>query len=563
MGLRRPERLAGRHAAGPPGRPARERTGPPAGGSVVTGRAAGRPGARSRGRERRADGPAVRTPAGPAVRTPAGRDDGARRAAGPRHAHGHAHGHGHGHGHGQRDGPAVTLLRGAEPTVHQDQPRRRRRRSLLRPLVSAGRVSALIGVLALVAASWPLITSPQMPQVEAIGILAHASGMLAGGGAVVLLLLVARTPALEHGLGADVLARWHARGGPLVIVLVLVHAGAATVAWGMAAGSTTAGGIAQMLSLPWLQAATVGTVLMLVVAGASVPVVRRRLSHERWHSLHLLVYLAVALGFGHQLAGPDLVGHRWLQVGWALAYAWTIALVVQHRVVAPIRQTSRHRLQVASVQAEGPGVATIVVGGQHLHELAARPGQFFRWRFLTPDHWATAHPFSLSAAPTDSTLRLTVKALGDGSRNLQDLAVGTWVVAEGPYGVATTSHREGRGVLLVAGGVGITPMRALFESVELSRGEDLTLVYRSRTDADVLFRAELDEIAARRGARVVHVRGPGRDLLGVDALLDLVPDLAWRDVYVCGPLGLMDAVRRATREAGLPRRQLHEERFSL
>jgi predicted ferric reductase len=87
---------------------------------------------------------------------------------------------------------------------------------------------------------------------------------------------------------------------------------------------------------------------------------------------------------------------------------------------------------------------SILVEGQHLEDLHAESGQFFRWRFLTPDHWLNAHPFSLSAAPTATTLRLTVKALGDGSRSLQNLPVGTWVVAEGPYGAVTSARRTQR-----------------------------------------------------------------------------------------------------------------------
>src|SRR5881628_4268945 len=122
-------------------------------------------------------------------------------------------------------------------------------------------------------------------------------------------------------------------------------------------------------------------------------------------------------------------------------------------------------MRVVDVRQETADVVSITVEGQHLNELRAESGQFFRWRFLTPDHWLTAHPFSLSAPPGATTLRLTVKALGDGSRNLQSLPIGTWVIAEGPYGAVTAARRVHRNVLLIAGGVGITPMRALFESV--------------------------------------------------------------------------------------------------
>jgi ferredoxin-NADP reductase len=275
------------------------------------------------------------------------------------------------------------------------------------------------------------------------------------------------------------------------------------------------------------------------------------------------MYLAIALSFGHVLAGPDLAGYLILQVGWALAYAHVFALVLRHRVLTPLRQAARHKLRVAAVRPEGPGAVSIVVEGRHLDELRAESGQFFRWRFITPNHWLNAHPFSLSAAPTGTSLRLTVKALGDGTAQLQNLPVGTRVIAEGPYGAVTSARRTRRNILLIAGGVGITPMRALFETIPVTPGEDLLLLYRVRTAADALFRAELDDIAARRGARVHYIVGEGRDRLSAGALRSLAPDLTERDFFMCGPPGLMSAVRQSLRNAGLPRHQLHEERFDL
>jgi predicted ferric reductase len=112
---------------------------------------------------------------------------------------------------------------------------------------------------------------------------------------------------------------------------------------------------------------------------------------------------------------------------WSLLYTGAFALVLQHRVLTPLRNATRHRMRVAAAVPEGAGVFSVVVEGTNLHELQAQSGQFFRWRFLTPDLWATAHPFSLSAAPTNTHLRLTVKTLGDGRATLQRLEAGTWV----------------------------------------------------------------------------------------------------------------------------------------
>ncbi len=420
---------------------------------------------------------------------------------------------------------------------------------------------------ALMLATRPLLQPPGMPPLPPLSLLAQTSGLLAGYGALVMLLLVARQPVLERGVGPHVLARWHSRLAPVFLLLVLVHAGAAVAAAAWLGrrriGASVLDAAVRVLTLPWVPAATVATLVLVVVAVTSIRGARRALGHERWKGIHLLTYVAIALGFGHQLAGPDLRGHVALQIAWSLAYAYVFAALLHHRLLVPVRQSAAHRLQVTGVRREGPGVVSITVGGTGLDALGAQSGQFFRWRFITPDHWRTAHPFSLSAPPADDELRLTVKAVGDGTRRLQDLAVGTWVVAEGPYGVMTPHRRTRPDVLLIAGGAGITPMRALLESLPVVDGEDVVLLYRARGAEHLVLGDELEAVAASRGARIVHVLGEDPHLLDAPALQDLVPDVADRDVFLCGPPPMAAAVREALREVGVPRSSVHEERFSL
>jgi hypothetical protein len=85
--------------------------------------------------------------------------------------------------------------------------------------------------------------------------------------------------------------------------------------------------------------------LLAAVAVLSVRAARRCLSHEQWHTVHLLAYVGIALSFVHELAGPDLAGYRVLQVAWALLYAHVFALLLRYRVIDPIRQVTRHRLR--------------------------------------------------------------------------------------------------------------------------------------------------------------------------------------------------------------------------
>jgi ferredoxin-NADP reductase len=223
-------------------------------------------------------------------------------------------------------------------------------------------------------------------------------------------------------------------------------------------------------------------------------------------------------------------------------------------------------MRVEAVHIEAPGVVSVIIRGRHLDELNAASGQFFRWRFLTRELWWVSSPFSLSAPPQQDRVRITVKALGDHSGSLTDLAPGTRVLAEGPYGAMTAARRRRPKVLLIAGGVGITPIRALFETLPAAPG-DLTLLYRASSQRDVVFLDELERLAADRGARLHIVVGRRSDLVGdplsAAALRANLPDVAAHDVYVCGPPGMTAAATRALRAAGVPRRHIHHESFEF
>jgi predicted ferric reductase len=386
--------------------------------------------------------------------------------------------------------------------------------------------------------------------------------------ALVVVVLLARLAWLDRFIGMDRLAVWHRRFGEATVVLLSVHAVA--IVWGYAAIAHT-NVISEtpvvVLSYPDVLAATVGLGLFLLVAGTSVRAARRRIAHHTWYFVHLYTYLALALSFAHQLAtGNELSGNLAARVVWSGLYVGVLGLVLVCRVGLPLRSALVHRLVVDRVVDEGPGVVSIWFRGRRLHELHAAPGQFFLWRFLTGSTWWQAHPFSLSAAPDGRHLRVTVKAAGDHTSWLQKVPIGTRVMAEGPYGAFTTDRRRNRHVLLLAAGVGIAPLRAIFESIHAEPGA-LTLLYRARTESDLVLRSELEDIATRRGARIAFVVGrrpAGRTWPTADALRTAVgPALRDHDVFLCGPPGFMEASRKALREAGVPRRHVHGEDFAL
>ncbi|MBW8740553.1 MAG: ferredoxin reductase family protein [Streptomyces turgidiscabies] len=390
------------------------------------------------------------------------------------------------------------------------------------------------------------------------------TGLLAGYACAVLLALMARMPLLDHTIGTDRLARWHALGGRCTVSLALAHT--LLIIWGYSLTSHT-DVVSQtstlVLRYPDLLKGTVGFLLFLATGVLSARAARRRMSYETWHYLHFATYLAVFLTFGHQLSnGADFVGNRPAQLGWYTLFLGVSALLTWYRFAVPLRRGLRHRLRVAAVHPEAPGVVSVHLTGEHLDELGGEPGQFLRWRFMARGLWWTANPYSLSAPARLRHLRITVKAAGGHSAALAHLAPGTRVWAEGPYGGFTANRRTAPKVLLLAGGVGITPLRALFETLP----GDVTLVYRARRPGDLAPRGELDAIAARRRATVHYVVDEPAgysSTLTAQGLRALVPDLAAHDVYLCGPPGMAQAAIAALREAGVPARRIHHESFAF
>jgi predicted ferric reductase len=392
--------------------------------------------------------------------------------------------------------------------------------------------------------------------------LSRICAMLGAYFSLVGLVLVARIPWVERSIGHDRLVLWHRKLGPYTLYAITLHVVLVIVSYAATDRVMLAVEIYRIIMhYPWMIPAAVAFVFFIGAGITSYKKVRKNISYETWWTIHLYTYLAIALGYMHQvLIGPMFTAHPLSKLYWEALYIGSALVILVWRFAIPTVRSFAHNLKVEQIVQEGPGIYSIIMKGKNLDRLKAEGGQFFSWRFMSSGQWWMSHPYSLSAAPTNTYMRVTVKELGDHSSGIKELKKGTRVFFEGPYGTFVAAKASRPHILLVGGGVGITPLRAIME--EFDEEMQIDLIYRTSTAEELVFKNELDDLAFQLGARVHYLVGSRKEHpMTPRYIMKFVPSFRDCDVYVCGPTPLVDAVRQAAKEAGVPKNRFHDEVF--
>jgi len=383
---------------------------------------------------------------------------------------------------------------------------------------------------------------------------------------VIGIFLIARIPAVEKSIGHDQLVIWHRHLGPWSLYLIGAHFVLVVVGYAGQDQFSLAREIWRMLNdFAWMWWALAGFVLMVQAGITSYKRARAKYSYETWWILHALTYGAVASAFMHQIEnGQMFIGHPLNRAYWIGLYALMAFSVIYWRFLLPVVRSLRHDLRVESIVEESPDVYSVIMKGRNLVKLGAEGGQFFEWRFASKGHFLVAHPYSLSAAPTARYMRITVKGLGDHSRSIATISAGTRVFIEGPYGAFRAGQAKSKRVVLIGGGIGVTPVRALLD--EFKSSAKIDFIYRVSREEDLALQAELDQIAAASdGTMRIHYMVGSRHQYPMDAahLLSVVPGVRQSDIYICGPKALVLTVVQAARDLGISMDRVHNEEFEF
>lgn len=394
----------------------------------------------------------------------------------------------------------------------------------------------------------------------------RAFGLLAQFFVLVQFVLISRFGPLEKLFGFDRLTKLHRIIGEWVMITLVLHPVLLVIG---NARLQERGWLAQLgeylYNREHVLLAFISVILFIVVIFWSLSIVRRGLKYEQWYIVHLLLYAAILLAFLHQLQGGDFRDHRVVAYWWILAF-FTATIVGVWRFARPAWYYYRHQFHVDHIVQETPDSWSVYITGRHLDQYSFIAGQHASLRFLNRSWWQS-HPFSFSAVKNGSWVRFTIKGIGDFTSTVGTIAPGTPVALDGPLGQFTLARRQTEKPIFIAGGIGITPLRAMIESW-IATGQSTTLLYGVKTLQDIALRKELAEMEASGKLQVVYVLGTPvagyqSGFIDADLIQRFVPDCHEGDVFLCGPPGMMKAVTTTLKKLGVSKGRIHMEEFSL
>jgi len=428
---------------------------------------------------------------------------------------------------------------------------------------------AVFGAVLAVPVAVRLATSGPLPLWQQ---LADITGLLALSGLVCAAVLPSRVRSLTRAFGIEDILDTHRFLGIAAAVLVLIHLAAV-----LAMNPAQVALLDPALNGPPAKAASVATaaLVMLVVLAAA----RRRLEqrYEVWRWIHVLLAITTLAGSAlHVLWLNHLINEPALYTIFVLL---TVAVtgVLVHRWMWRTLLDPSTEFVVAQVRRESPTVTTVSLAARNGYPDDSwdfLPGQF-AWLRLSRSVTGEEHPFTIASSPhLPGRVEFTIRNAGDFTRGINRLKPGQPVWVDGPHGSFTSDVSSVEGVVMIAGGVGITPMMSMVRAAADRRDpRPHRLVVVARNHEDLLFRNELGWLREDLDLEVTEVlRRPhvgweghtGEINVGLlTTVLGTQHEPGQLDYFLCGPPGLIHDTLEALAALGVPENRVHTEQFDM
>jgi predicted ferric reductase len=333
------------------------------------------------------------------------------------------------------------------------------------------------------------------------------------------------------------------------------------------------------LHQPWyINLGKVALLLLMIQAVTSIYRQRLRLKFERWRLLHNIAPLIFLFAFLHSLKSGDVdLAPTPLRILW-WSFLGLVALTYGYRKLAVPLQARRKAYHISGVKQESPDTWTLSMQPPPgARPLAYRPGQFqfivlWRGERGLP---VEEHHFTIASSPEAPDLQMTIKSVGDFTATIGQTLPGDRVSLEGPFGqFSYTLRPQDKDLVFLAGGIGITPLMSMLRHMRDTQADiSVLLVWGNKAEADIIFREELETMAAGAEPRlqVVHVLSQAgadwsgeKGFLNIELLRKYIKDgFGEKTYYICGPPVMTELSLRLLRELGVPADKIDYEQFWL
>jgi predicted ferric reductase len=334
-------------------------------------------------------------------------------------------------------------------------------------------------------------------------------------------------------------------------------------------------GLLNSFTAPWrARFAALSTYSLIVLVATALWRTKWKIRYETWHLTHIiLAVVAIAAGLLHMVGWSFYLSAPWKRALWIGLTLFWIGLLAYVRIIKPLFML-RRPYRIAELRQERGDSCTLAMQPDGHAGFRFSPGQFGWLTVFGGPFKITGHPFSFSSSAdaTDGRVEMTIRNLGDFTSTIGTVPVGQRVYLDGPYGAFTLDRNPADMHVLIAGGVGVTPMMSILRTFA-DRGDrrPVILLYGSRDWDSITFREELKALAPRLDLTVVHVlSNPPEGWTGERGFINaeifrrhLPPPYADHEYFICGPDAMMDAIETALGELRVPMAKYHSERYSF
>ncbi len=378
--------------------------------------------------------------------------------------------------------------------------------------------------------------------------------------------LTARFRYVTEPLGEDVIYHFHRNISLIAVGLVVAH----PIILFVVRPELLA--LLNSIEAPWrARFAALSTYSLIALVIMALWRVQLNIRYETWHLTHIILALvALVAGILHMIGWSFYLGDPWKRGLWIALIVFWLGLLLYVRVIKPLFML-RKPYRIAEVRQERGDTTTLLMQPEGHSGFRFSPGQFGWLTVWGGPFSITGHPFSFSssAEAPDGRVEMSIRNLGDFTSTIASLQVGQRVYLDGPYGAFTLGEQSDMRVL-IAGGVGITPMISMLRTLA-DRGDrqPVILIYGSKDWESITFREELEALEKRVNLTIVHVlTQPPEGWTGERGFINadlfkrhLPPGYADHEYFICGPDVMMDAIEKTLSELDVPMSQYHSERY--